>query len=222
MNQLGILGHPAKVIAPHGVGFDYSAPRRYYEGMNEHTLASVDRMMSMAPGAKTGGMVALLPRADQAEKLAVAGLEDASELHVTLVFLGEGANYDAAERLRMQAFVSESAMYVEPLVCDLWAVAQFNPHTADTATVYLVGHGPLENAKNILEPWSEHIPEQHRPWVPHMTIGYHTNITKLEHVGSSVTFDRVRLAFAGEYFDYPLTGKPGDDYPEDVAESPHG
>lgn len=168
-------------------------------------------MMSMAPAAPTGGMVALLPRADQAEQYAVAGLEPASELHVTITFLGEADNYDDAERLRLRAYVSEMAGYVEPFTCELWATAQFNPHTADPASVYLVGRGPLEHAKMFLEPYSDNIPEQHRPWVPHLTIGYQTTTDKLEYVGSPITFDRVRLAFAGDYYDYPLTGKPVDD-----------
>jgi hypothetical protein len=45
--------------------------------MNEHLLDSVDRMLAAAP-VHTQGMVALLPRADQAEQFAVKGLDPAS------------------------------------------------------------------------------------------------------------------------------------------------
>lgn len=174
--------------------------------MNEHLLDSLDRMLA-AKDEHTQGMVALLPRKDQAEQFAVRGGEPASELHVTLVFLGEAADYDAGERLRMQAYVAEGARYVAPFSAELWATAQFNPHTSDSCAVYLVGRGPLEEAKSMLSPWSDHMPEQHRPWVPHLTIGYGVHNSRLLHAGSPITFDRVRIAYAGEYHDYPLEGK---------------
>lgn len=174
--------------------------------MNEHLLDSVDRMLAAAP-VHTQGMVALLPRADQAEQFAVRGLDPASELHVTLLFLGDAENYDEAARLRMIAYVAEGSTYVAPFTAELWATAQFNPHTSEPASVYLVGRGPLEAAKDMLSPWNENVPEQHRPWVPHLTIGYNTSTSKLLHAGSPITFDRVRIAFAGVYNDFELTGK---------------
>lgn len=174
--------------------------------MNEHMLDSVDRMLA-ASTEHTQGMVALLPRSDQAELLALKGFELASELHVTLLFLGEADTYDEGERLRMQAFVADGAKYVAPVQAEAWAVAQFNPHTSDSCAVYLVGRGPLEQARDMLIPYSEHVPEQHRPWVPHLTIGYGLPVTRLTHAGLPLTFDRVRIAFAGEYHDYPLVGQ---------------
>ena len=43
----------------------------------------------MADGARTSGMVALVPSADDVDKLAVNGGEDPSELHLTLAYLGD-------------------------------------------------------------------------------------------------------------------------------------
>ena len=62
-----------------------------------------------------GAMIALMPTAEDAERLAIDGGEAAEQLHLTLYYLGKGADFDEAERA---AIVDSVRMLAEgmPLV----------------------------------------------------------------------------------------------------------
>jgi hypothetical protein len=62
------------------------------------------------------------------------------------------------------------------------------------------------------------VPEQHSPWIPHMTIGYDMGVDKLVRCESPVRFDKIRLAIGGDIFDYPL-GVPNDDFENPLVSS---
>jgi hypothetical protein len=54
------------------------------------------------------------------------------------------------------------------------------------------------------------LPEQHSPWIPHVTLTYTDDLALVAQLADRVgpvTFDAIRVAFGGEVFDIPL-GKP--------------
>lgn len=59
-------------------------------------------------------------------------------------------------------------------------------------------------------------------WTPHVTLGYPDAPPTGEFTGDSVTFDRLGLWVAGDYFEFPLGGPAPDAAPEDalVAAAP--
>jgi 2'-5' RNA ligase len=171
---------------------------------------SIDRMLAASStGEYTTAMIALVPRADQAAQFAVSGMEPASELHVTLLFLGEAENFTEADELQITASVARAAQEGHPIEATAWGIAQFNPHTAETAAVYMIGGAGLEDIQMsatayTMDRYYDRIPTNHRPWIPHMTIGYNMSLSRLHNAGQPITFDRVRVAFRGDYEDFAL------------------
>ncbi len=59
--------------------------------------------------------------------------------------------------------------------------------------------------------------DQHRPWIPHITLAYTDDPSMAadltDMTGQPVMFDRLRVAFAGEVTDFFL-GDPSDGGPE--------
>lgn len=157
---------------------------------------SVDAMSRLIGRQEhTGGMVALVPSAADASRLAIPGWEPSSVLHVTLAFLGGEWTLQEQER-----FVTIGQSIAEqlsgPVAGNVWAAASLNPTGPDPCAAYLVGGSGLAIARSWTSAgfMGESIPEQHQPWVPHITIGYGLAVGQLDQFGP-VTFDRVRVAF---------------------------
>lgn len=165
-----------------------------------------------------GAMIALVPTAEDAERLAIADMEPVEELHLTLLFLGEASELpsDAADAIAAQ--LEEWASNQPPIVGHAFAVDWFNPAGDEPAWVLGIGGDELPPAHMLAveaaqetESWTA--PDQHQPWVAHVTLAY-SNDTGLieamrERVGE-ITFDRLRLAVGDEVRDFPLSGG-GDD-----------
>lgn len=152
----------------------------------------------------TGGMIALIPRADQAEAMAVRGGDKPDQLHLTLCYLGDDVtDMTAAMQNLIAATVAQEASHYGPIEARLIGPATFNPDGADSCAVFLVGDShEIPALRDRVVACSGDVP-QHTPYIPHITIGYGLNASKLGDVGP-VVFDRVRLALADKVFDFPL------------------
>lgn len=168
--------------------------------------------------AHAGAMVALVPSDADAERLAVDGGEPAGELHVTLMFLGDGADYTPEQQTQLTDAVRAAVADAGPVEGDGFAVSVFNPGVPDRHSCIVLGVGgaglePLHDAVAAAVDGAglEQVPQQRSPWVPHLTLTYTDDATQVaaltDRVGS-IQFDRVRVAFAGEHTDIPLTGDP--------------
>jgi 2'-5' RNA ligase len=156
----------------------------------------------------TGGMIALIPRAEQAEAMAVRGGDKPDELHLTLCYLGDDVTGWTSEmQNRVASLVADvAARCTTPVEARTMGTATFNPdgHGGhDPCAVFLVG-----DSRDIGEMRSAVVAcagdqEQHEPFIPHITIGYGLNASKLGEVGP-VTFDRIRLALGDKVYDFPL------------------
>lgn len=151
----------------------------------------------------TGAMIALIPTDEDCDRLAIDGYEPAQVLHTTLVFLGEAADWDNQARDILEGTIRDLET-TRALRGDVWAHAQFNPNGTDPCAVYLVGapgiedlHSAVLGAVEETTDWFPQIPDQHTPWIPHITAGYGLPATELSDTGP-VTFDRIRLSFADE------------------------
>lgn len=159
---------------------------------------------------QNGGMVALFPRSDYAEMLAVPGGEPVEDLHCTLVYLGSDVTGTSDGGLG--SALDEIVGSYSEISARIFAHSVFNPDAPgdgidDSCGVYLLGNSPeldqihddVLEAAQVAYP----IPEQHVPWIPHITTGY--NMAPGTYVGD-IVFDRIGLRFAGQDQDYPLLG----------------
>lgn len=161
----------------------------------------------------TGAMVALLPASTDASRLAVPGGEEPQQLHCTLLYLGEAADLDEDDRTRVVVTARALAEMHAPLTAEAFAVDVFNPNTDDSCIVLGVGGDPLEFVHDHITANIGDMYPQRKPWIAHVTLAYTEGMTTSEQFDYAseftdrlgpVTFDRIRVAFGGEYMDFPL------------------
>lgn len=162
---------------------------------------------------QTGAMIALLPSAEDAARLALAGGETPDELHLTLVYLGDVSSWDLQAQATVVQRVTEMTAGMRAVVADVFGAALWNPAGTSPAVVLNVGGDCLEDvqaqALGCLYEWPSpvELPEQHEPWSPHVCVAYTDQLSTLGQAVAlvgSVVFDRVRVAFGGQYADLPL------------------
>lgn len=183
-----------------------------------------------------GGMIALIPTEEDAERLAIEGGEDADELHLTLYFLGDqGGDWTEDQRRELAEGVrARVAELGGPITARVFGANHWNAGTDSPSWVWAVG-GDLNDpddaptllqaralATDALEDTHERpeLPRQHSPWVPHVCAAYSDDpalLEALEERLGPITFDRIRLAFAGDHIDIPLTTEEDDMPNEETA-----
>lgn len=193
----------------------------------------------------TSGMIALIPADPDA--LTVDGGDPAEQLHLTLAYLGKVTEWpekyvQAVHRVAARVTGIAAAnpddedmvpvSVLRPLTANVFSHALFNPNGDkghDPATVYLFDgdadrseieflaadiQTQLANALGTTD-----FPQQHKPFVPHVTAGYGVPVDALNFTGP-VKFDRLRVALGDDITDYLLlepadavvaavTGNPG-------------
>lgn len=168
----------------------------------------------------TSGMIALVPTEEDAARLALDedNGEPAGELHLTLCFLGDAVNYSPEQRDALVTAIEDlvTAGRLGAVQGNAFGVNYWNPASDDPAWVLAVGSTPdndLTEAYSLtyeaIYNTSLSIPDQHKPWVPHVTIAYGTEpiLEEMEARLGPITFDRIRVAFGDEYYDVVLTNE---------------
>lgn len=154
----------------------------------------------------TGGMVALYLRDDLTDELAIPGGERPEDLHLTLVYLGEDVTTQP-DPVGLSRALGQFADSFTTITARVFAHAVFNPDE-NPAGVYLLGdsddlrqvHDEVFHAAQNEFP---DFPEQHSPWIPHITASY-GNPAKVGQFIGDVEFDRIGLAWAGQTQYFPL------------------
>ncbi|MFE4329632.1 phage minor head protein [Streptomyces sp. NPDC056831] len=169
---------------------------------------------------RTGAMIALMPTPQDAERLAIEGGEPVEELHLTLYFLGEGADWTEDQRNELIADIETQAADLMPFTANAFGTAHWNATSDSPSWVWNVGDDrDRDPDTTTLTTAHQHvtyaledrhgpdIPAQHSPWAPHVCAAYSDDpglLAALEDRLGPITFDRIRLAFAGEHTDIPL------------------
>lgn len=187
---------------------------RFFRSMDR--IMSTDPVVAAAPQAQTGAMVAFVPSAADCSRLAMDSCELPTDLHMTAAYLGEAADWTPAQREQVLSAVSAAASGMAPVEADGFAVSMFNPKGDQPAIVMGISGAAAADAQSrmatALAPFAASMPEQHKPMVCHVTLAYanHDHLADFidQYVDRTgpVTFDRLRVAYAGEVFDFPLTG----------------
>lgn len=159
----------------------------------------------------TGAMIALVPSQADIDRLVVATGEPADELHLTLIYLGDAVNI--AEDVRAQIMEIGQNYFTEAISTEAFYSTAFNPNNPDMDTALVLGIkgeslvGPRSNLVSGVRGIFEY-PPNHEPWLPHVTLEYANDVsraTKNADKLGPITFDRLRFAFGGEVFDFPLS-----------------
>lgn len=166
--------------------------------------AQIVRSADAEQAKSTGGMIALLPRQQDAEMIAVPGGEPVEDLHMTVVYFGEDVTgIDSSEILDACYSITDQFTEIDAKV---FARAVFNPTGDDPCAVYLIGDNPdISDMYRQLRDVAESVPgaaEQHDPYFPHITIAYNP-MAELSYQGP-IVFDRLLLAWAGDKKIIPL------------------
>ncbi|MFE7330787.1 phage minor head protein [Streptomyces sp. NPDC057565] len=183
-----------------------------------------------------GAMIALLPTEQDAAGLAIEGGESAEELHLTLFFLGSnGDDWTDDQRDELIGNIRAAAEGIDgPITARAFGANHWNPDSDSPSWVWAIGDdrdrdpgAPTLNAVHhavtyAVEDTHERpeLPVQHSPWQPHVCAIYSEESWPLdvlvERLGP-LTFDRIRVAFAGEHTDIPLGPTEEEPMPETTA-----
>src|SRR5699024_10797074 len=119
---------------------------------------------------KTKGMVALVPTAEDAERLALDDGLPADDLHLTLLFLGDATGWDDDARAELITAMTTLAGSGD-VEGDAFALSVFNPNSdeQDTCIVLVVGGQPVADFHDAAVGAASaiDIPVQRAPWVAH-------------------------------------------------------
>lgn len=192
----------------------------YFE--REHGIvreAHRSALTAASGGPYTGGMVALVPSQADIDRLAVPDGELPEDLHLTLLVLGDAEQITGEMRARiidgLGAHVAELGDTVDtlPIKGHGFAISAFNPGSSERDTALVLGVGG-EDLGTIQAGVAEIVrrvfafPEQHAPWVPHVTLTYTDDLPQLITLADRtgpIVFDRLRVAFGDDITDIPLT-----------------
>lgn len=189
----------------------------------------------------TGAMVALVPSDEDAARLALDGGEAAGQLHLTLAYLGEAADWTEESRAILTGRMADGARHYSPLNLKVFGLAQWNPTSDEPAWVWNVGDDPETSGPPLADFRADmmyaleefELPPQHTPWAAHVcaTYGADADLTALAERVGPITFDRLVVAFGGEWALFDLEGPASaesmaDDVDEDdlmeAEDTPHG
>jgi len=163
----------------------------------------------------TGAMIALLPSEVDMARLVVENGEEDEELHATVAYLGDAAKITPEQRNRIIEYVRDAAREVPIVDADGFSVAAFNQSDAndkEPCVVLLLSGKELARAyqrfMNVADDaLYDMMPEQHKPWVPHITLAYTDDASIVETLKDRegpIRLDHVRIAFGSEVTDIPL------------------
>lgn len=189
-----------------------------------------NRALAASADVSTGAMVALVPSPADAARLVVDGGEPIDQLHLTMLYLGDADVYSDNARESIVERL-ESHPFTAPITADAFSVNVFNPGDATDRDPCIVlgfsgvdlahAHGWIEQA---LKYEVDNIaPPNHEPWIPHVTLAYTDDTTRVEEFADRVgpvTFDHIMVAFGGNYTYIPLGAPVPDVVREDLPAAP--
>lgn len=154
---------------------------------------------------QTGAMVALYPSQAVADAIAQPDGEQASDLHVTLAFLGDAVSISDPDRLKQ--IVAGWAASTPPLTGQVSGIGHFTagPEPVTYASVDVPGLPDVREQLTDMLRRGGTPPAGDHGYQPHVTLTYdHRDPALSNH---PLAFDHVTVAIAGQQTSFPLTGQ---------------
>jgi 2'-5' RNA ligase len=164
----------------------------------------------------TGAMVALIPTAEDAARLAVDGGLPVNELHCTLMYLGEADQVPTKVRARLVDEINRAVTGFPAVDASGFSIAAFNPVSTEPCIVLGISGQMADDIHDLVEyvvtdtaaNTMLDLPDQHAPWQPHITLSYTAELGRIvgyADLTGPIRFDRIRVVFGGDATDIPLT-----------------
>ncbi len=169
-----------------------------------------------------GAIIALFPSEDDAERLALSGGVPASELHITLVYLGKELSEKQANLIR--AFLTVFAGVKDSIEAKVTAVSRFTETDGETANVLLIDGKDFpalrQGLTDRMADFGIETPSDYG-FIPHITLSYSEDERLVEdHNGRELVFPAVSFVRGDEieHFefgtgDWTMTTKARTDAP---------
>lgn len=205
--------------------------RMFFEVTEVESSMTAAAVMMASADVQTDAMIALIPSAADLDRLVLDGGEARDQLHLTLYYLGNAA--DLGEETYKGLVTAITSMMehrdVPPAKGIAFGVNFWNPAGDEPCWVLAVGDVSSDGStpeveklgwyrECVQEAWFDGgvtftLPPQYTPWAPHIAEVYSADPAVLpalvDRLGP-VTFDRIRVAFAGEVSDIVLNGTSGN------------
>lgn len=157
-------------------------------------------------------MIALVP--DDPDILALDGGTPVDELHLTLAYLGSDETEEWSDELKnaLMKRVARMSQEYGPITLEVFGHAAWGTEEGQTVTVY-----QLKNTSTVdmFQIECKHtgidflgsirMPDQHDPFLPHVTVSDRSEPERLDYLGP-MPFSKIRLVVDGDTYDFPLTG----------------
>lgn len=181
------------------------------------TLTASEAALWFAEKAHTGLLVALWLNQKTAEQLAVAGGEDAGNLHITLAYCGDASELGDLAVYRAVAAVEQAVQWWGTVDGKVSGYGRFNPtETSDDQSVFYASVdivGLTELRQRVMEALYEAgvPPKTTHGFTPHITLAYLDNdaTNPVDSVPSvALKFDGVTVKVGGKRIDIPFAPPP--------------
>lgn len=143
-------------------------PGQTEQGLTQHQAAAVDN--------SGGVMVAFVPPPEVAEQLVLHGGQKADDLHITLAYLGNTADYTKEQLTLLPQLVSAWAMRQKPVTIRIGGVGTFNNAFKEQHVLW--AHPDIPGGVQMhvglahyLEQYGYRLPSEHG-WTAHMTLQF--------------------------------------------------
>lgn len=185
-----------------------------------------EERITSAASQQTGAMIALMLAPEVARALALPGGEPPSDMHITLAYLGEAADWTPAQRGRLSACLARFASTHILPAGESGPVGQFPVGEENKYPIYVSVNIPglqAFRAQLVADLARDGLPYDttHTTYVPHITLAYldadldagaRPPINSVPLV--PLRFDAITLAMAGARTTFPLQGQGRADAPD--------
>ena len=158
------------------------------------------------------GMVALVPSKYSSKNLVVSNGLSVNDLHLTLLYLGDINQYSEDAKSDLIDRLSLGARNFNSFYGNAFSIENFNPHKPDKSCVVLgISGAELDDVKQMVTLETNYlssiIPEQYKPWHPHITLTYNDVNEDLTDKLGPIKFDRLLIKFGNTPYYISLTGE---------------
>lgn len=160
---------------------------------------------AVGPSFNDGVMIALRVDPELAETLAVEGGVPASEMHITLAYLGKVMDQEVGPGLLARA-IDENFAQVPTLIGTISGKGVFvNPEeTVTYLSPDIPGLVELRTSLvQVLEAWGVNVFKNHG-YTPHISIAYEDIVGSLPVGGQQISFDAITVVWGSTWIDIPI------------------
>ena len=169
----------------------------------------------------TGIMFAFFLDAEAAKQLALPDGEPASDLHVTLAFMGDKSDYTADQLAQMPTIAAGFAQAAKPLYGKVSGIGRFTPSDSSNELAPIYASVDVQGLQEFRQKLVEHLatfglaPANDFAYTPHITLTYIDADAPIPHIEDKapvyLTLNTLSLAIGDERYAYPLSSNNSEE-----------